>query len=113
MATTLINDSLAYEYLPYYVADSDGTAGKREIPCFRIHPEDDAERFVAQTNEDLPRDVQEANARLFTAAPQLLEALDYFFNIMHDYPSSVRKGYVKHAMDLARAALSSAKGSPV
>jgi hypothetical protein len=44
---------------------------------------------------------------------QVIDALDYFFNIMHDYEDSVRKGYVKHAMDLARAALAAGKGSPV
>jgi hypothetical protein len=44
------------------------------------------------------------------AASQLLEALEYFFNIMHDYQSSVRKGYVKHALDQARAAILKATG---
>jgi hypothetical protein len=36
--------------------------------------------------------------------------LENFFNIMHDYQSSIRKGYVTHAMDMARAALAKAKG---
>jgi hypothetical protein len=52
----------------------------------------------------------EANAHLIAAAPELFAALEDFFNIMHDYQSSVRKGYVKHAMDMARAAIAKAKG---
>jgi hypothetical protein len=44
------------------------------------------------------------------AAPQLLEALEYFFNIMHDYPRSKRKGYVKRALAQARAAILKATG---
>ena len=63
--------------------------------------------------DELPGDVQEAHAQLISAAPQLIEALEYFFNIMHDYESSLRKGYVKHAMDMARAALTSAKGGAI
>jgi hypothetical protein len=51
-----------------------------------------------------------ANARLMAAAPELFDALEDFFNIMHDYQSSVRKGYVTHAMDMARAAIAKAKG---
>jgi hypothetical protein len=45
-----------------------------------------------------------------TAAPQLHEALEFFFNIMHDYESSRRKGYVSLALNQARAALAKAKG---
>jgi hypothetical protein len=51
-----------------------------------------------------------ANARLIAAAPEMLETLEYFFNIMHDYESSRRKGYVKLALDQARAAIAKAKG---
>jgi hypothetical protein len=46
---------------------------------------------------------------LANAAPQLFEALEYFFNIMHDYRSSFEKGYVKVALHKARAALATAK----
>lgn len=52
----------------------------------------------------------EANARLIAAAPDLLEALEFFFNIMHDFESSRRKGYVTFALNQARAALAKAKG---
>lgn len=52
----------------------------------------------------------QANARLMAAAPELFDALMNFLNIMHDYESSVRKGYVTDAMNRARAALAKAKG---
>ena len=54
-----------------------------------------------------------ANARLMAAAPELYDTLEYFFNIMHDYESSLQKGYVQHAMEMARAALTSAKGGAI
>ncbi len=49
--------------------------------------------------------MQSAQAALIAAAPELFEALEYFFNIMHDYESSRQKGYVKAALDVARVAL--------
>ncbi len=106
MTTTLTQPApWALEYLPY--ASQDG----HEIPNFRINDaEGDA---VCETNEDLPSDVQEASATVIAAAPELLEALRYFFNIMHDYDSSMRKGYVKLAMDMARSAIAKAKGTPL
>jgi hypothetical protein len=45
---------------------------------------------------------------LIAAAPELHEALEFFFNIVHDYESSRRKGYVKLALDQARAAITKA-----
>jgi hypothetical protein len=44
---------------------------------------------------------------------ELLDALEYFFNIMHDYECSVRKGYVKIAFHKAREAIAKAKGSSI
>jgi hypothetical protein len=93
------------EYLPYTAPDGS------EIPNFRIN--DANADTVCETNENLPASVQEKAADLIAASPELLDTLDYFFNIMHDYKSSVRKGYVKHAMDLARAAIARAKGGRV
>jgi hypothetical protein len=49
--------------------------------------------------------------RLRKAAPDLYKALEYFFNIMHDYASSRRKGYIRFAMEQARAVL--AKAGPI
>ena len=57
--------------------------------------------------------MQERHARLITAAPDLQEALQYFFNIMHDYQCSERKGYVKLALEMARSALEKAKGGAI
>ena len=48
---------------------------------------------------------------VYKAAPELFEALEYFFNIMHDYGSSVEKGYVRLAMEQARKALARARSS--
>lgn len=55
-------------------------------------------------------EVQEANARLLAAAPELLAALEYFYNISHDLPSSLEKGYLAQAQAQARAALCRARG---
>ena len=47
------------EYYPYVKFDPDHPAGESEIPCFRIFPEDAPDKWIAQTNENLPREVQE------------------------------------------------------
>ena len=67
----------------------------------------------AEAGANQKEEEQLSNARLIAAAPELLEALEFFFNIMHDYESSLRKGYVKLALDQARAALARAKGGAV
>jgi len=64
-----------YEYLPYTMPDPDDTTIDREIPNFRIFPEDEPENYIAETNEHLPGDAQERHARLIAAAPQSLDAL--------------------------------------
>jgi hypothetical protein len=92
-----------YQHHPYTSQDG------HEIPAFEVH----GEEKVCDTNESRPVEEQEANARLIAASPELHDALQHFFNIMHDYESSVRKGYVKQAMDMARAALTSAKRSGI
>jgi hypothetical protein len=56
------------EYLPYIKSDPDTPELGEEIPCFRIFPEDDPERWIAQTNEDLPSDVQEEAALIMADA---------------------------------------------
>ena len=112
------------EYAPYVIADPrecgihpdpedpEFDLAGREIPCFRIYPEDHPEKYIGQTSEDLPHDVQEKAAHLMAAAPTLYAALEHFFNIMHDYESSVEKGYVQQAMKQAEAAIESATGRP-
>jgi len=106
--TALNTQQWSYEYLPYTVTDDDGS--ERELPNYRIFPDDHPDLYVAETNEHLPGDEQETHAMLIAAAPQLLEALTYFFNIMHDYPSSLRKGYVTQALDKARTVINLATG---
>jgi hypothetical protein len=56
------------EYSPYIKSDPDSPELGHEIPCFRIFPEDDPERWIAQTNEDLPREVQEEAALIMADA---------------------------------------------
>jgi DNA polymerase IIIc chi subunit len=72
-----------YEYQPYVAhdpreegihPDPELDPVEREIPCFRIYPEDRPEEYIAETNEHLPRDLQKRYARLIAAAPALLEA---------------------------------------
>ena len=46
---------------------------KREIPCFRIFPENEPERWIAETNPALPREVQEEMA---------LQIADALFNLL-------------------------------
>ena len=101
----------SYEYNPYTmseVARGSRSEAETEIPAFEICDVDGNKIF--ETNENSPQGLQEANARLAVAAPELLDALDYFFNIMHDYECSARKGYVKQALQKARKAISQARG---
>lgn len=51
--------------------------------------------------------------RLMDASQELYDALEYFYNIMCDYHSSVSKGYVEFAMEQARTALAKAKGGAI
>jgi hypothetical protein len=74
--TTIVNPAnWHYEYLPYTMLDPNDMTVEREIPSFRIFPEDEPENYIAETNEHLPGDVQEQHARLISAAPQSLDAL--------------------------------------
>jgi len=52
----------------------------------------------------------DARLRVMHAGPQLLEALTFFFNIMHDYRSSVQKGYVQLALQKSKTAIEQATG---
>jgi hypothetical protein len=61
----------SYAYSPYTLERAGAEA--RELPAFEIF---DAEgNTVFDTNEDMPAEIQEANASLATAAPAMLEAL--------------------------------------
>ena len=56
------------EYFPYIKSDPDTPELGEEIPCYRIFPEDEPERWIAQTNEDLPREAQEEAALIIADA---------------------------------------------
>jgi len=113
--TTAVHTPLSwgYEYLPYLMTEGEDRSIEVELPNYRIFPWDEPEKYIAETNEHLPGDLQEKHALLITAAPDLFEALEYFFNIMHDYDCSVRKGYVKLAFQKARQALAKAEGRAI
>jgi hypothetical protein len=59
-----------YEYNPYTLQRGDAAA--EELPAFEIF--DAEQNKIFETNEDMPCEIQEANARLASAAPELLEA---------------------------------------
>ena len=101
------------EYLPYLMTQGEDRSTEVELPNYRIFPWEEPEKYIAETNEHLPWDLQEKHALLIAAAPDLFEALEYFFNIMHDYQCSVRKGYVTAAFQKARSALAKAKGGAI
>ena len=50
------------EYLPQVNTDLRHAEAGREIPCFRIYPEGEPERWIAQTNPALPPEVQQEMA---------------------------------------------------
>jgi hypothetical protein len=71
----------SYEYNPYTLGR--GEEAGVELAAFEVF---DAEgNKVFDTNEDLPSDVQEANARLAASAPDLLAVLDRCANLLADY----------------------------
>ena len=70
-----------YEYNPYTVQNGDAAA--TELPAFEIF--DAEQNKIFDTNEDMPPEIQEANARLASAAPELLAALITCANLLADY----------------------------
>ena len=78
-----------YQYSPYTMsrsAQSERDATDTEIPAFEIF---DAEgNKIFDTNEDSPAALQEANARLASAAPELLGSLMACARLLADYDES-------------------------
>jgi len=72
--------SLHYAYEPYVKSALDGT-DESEIPCYRIYEYGTDDRIIAETNEDLPAEVQEHFARMFTASPGMLRFIERFTGI--------------------------------
>ena len=54
-----------------------------ELPAFEIF--DAEQNKIFDTNEDMPADIQEANARLASCAPTLLAALNRCAILLADY----------------------------
>ena len=105
--------TLTFQYEPYFQSISDASDMDKEIPCYRIHAWDQIDgqpdRPIAETSADMPEEVQRRFAYLFAASEDLRDALDNLLSIMHDYESSLAKGYVNDAVEKARRALALAK----
>jgi hypothetical protein len=61
------------EYCPYLPGPSDlvdrpALAGIFEIPRYRIFPEGERERWIAETNPNLPPEIQQETAQLIAEA---------------------------------------------
>jgi hypothetical protein len=91
----------AYDYSPYQ-----GRNG--EIPAFEVFDADCHKIF--DTNEDTPAELQEANARMASSAPRLLESLVTCTNLLADYDES--DGEEGQAYREALAAIAEATGRP-
>ena len=78
-----------------------------EIPGFQVL---DAEcNKVFETNEDTPAELQEQTHASVQRPPSCSKPSP-IFNIMHDYESSIEKGYVQQAMKQAKVAIDTATG---
>jgi hypothetical protein len=71
----------AYEYNPYTVQRGDDPGV--DLPAFEIFDADGNKLF--DTNEDMRSEVQEANARMASSAPELLAVLDRCAILLADY----------------------------
>jgi hypothetical protein len=71
----------SYEYSPYTLQRGDAAA--RELPAFEIL--DAEQNKIFDTNEDMPSEIQEANARLASCAPELLAVLNRCAILLADY----------------------------
>lgn len=52
------------EYLPVVNDDLDNAKAGRELPCFRLYPEGEPERWVVATNPDLLLETQQEFAQI-------------------------------------------------
>ena len=103
----------AYEYNPYTVrltGDRDSNAAGTELPAYEVF---DAEgNKVFDTDEDMPGEIQEANACLGAAAPVLLEALEYVrATLKLRHLDEATDDEVEEALKIAQTALDQAKAA--
>jgi hypothetical protein len=99
-----------YEYNPYtVVSDSSPLGIGADIPAYEVFDADCNKVF--DTNEDTSCELQEANARLGSAAPRLLSALDQLLTI---FDAEIAQGILwdDPRIDEARAAVAEAVGAP-
>ena len=97
----------SYEYSPYIIRLENHPHGAgTEIPAFVVFDADSNKIF--DSDEDTPREVQEANTRLASAAPRLLAALVTCANLLADYDES--DGEEGEAFHEAVAAIAEATG---
>lgn len=77
----------AYEYNPYIVRSADTPADSgTELAAYEVF--DDDGNKVFDTNEDMPAEMQEANARLAATAPRLLASLIRCADLLADFDES-------------------------
>jgi hypothetical protein len=97
----------SYEYSPYTIQSERHPLGVgAEIPAYDIFDADCNKIF--DTNEDTPDELQEANARMASAAPRLLASLGTCANLLADYDES--DGQEGEAYREAIAAITEATG---
>ena len=71
----------SYEYSPY--TRHAAGAVETELPAFEVF--DAHGNKIFDTNEDLPSEIQEANARLASSSPELLALLNRCAILLADY----------------------------
>lgn len=77
----------AYEYNPYIVRSADAPPDSgTELAAYEVF--DDDGNKVFDTNEDMPAELQEANARLAATAPRLLASLIRCAELLADFDGS-------------------------
>jgi len=71
----------AYEYSPYTVQRGDEPSV--DLPAFEVFDAEGNKLF--DTNEDMPSELQDANARMASTAPEMLAVLDRCAILLADY----------------------------
>lgn len=77
----------------------------------RIVMTNDTKESICRLATRTDADEQDANARLIAAAPDLLNALQAVANALEWHEDRMPKGQDSGALDLARAAITKAKGA--